>query len=55
MKRSSRQAEEERWRQQQQAQAQQQLQAQQQQYQFAMTNYQKAWGACMSSRNYRVQ
>jgi hypothetical protein len=55
MKRSSRKAEEERWRQQQQAQAQQQLQAQQQQYQFAMQNYQRAWGACMTSRNYRVQ
>jgi hypothetical protein len=55
MKRNSRHAEEQRWQQQQQAQAQQQLQAQQQQYQFAMQNYQRAWGACMTSRNYRVQ
>jgi len=55
MKRNSRKAEEQQWQQQQQAQAQQQLQAQQQQYQFALQNYQKAWGACMSSREYRVQ
>lgn len=55
MKRNSRQAEEERWRQQQQYEAQQQLQAQQQQYQQAMAHYQRAWGACMSARNYRVQ
>lgn len=55
MKRSSRHAEEQRWQQQQQAQAQQQVAAAQQQYQFALNNYQKAWGACMSSRGYRVQ
>jgi hypothetical protein len=55
MKRNSRHAEEERWRQQQQAQAQQQLQAAQQQYQLSLQNYQRAWGACMSSRDYRIQ
>lgn len=55
MRRNSRHAEEQRWHQQQQAQAQQQLQAQQQQYQFALQNYQRAWGTCMTSRGYRVQ
>jgi hypothetical protein len=55
MKRQNRQYEEEQWRRQQQAEAQQQLQVQQQQYQYALSAYQRAYAACMTSRNYRVQ
>lgn len=55
MKRSSRQAEEERWRQQQQAQAQQQLAQAQQQYYLAMDQFRGAYGTCMAARKYRVQ
>ncbi|OGT82523.1 MAG: hypothetical protein A3H91_03555 [Gammaproteobacteria bacterium RIFCSPLOWO2_02_FULL_61_13] len=55
MKRSSRKAEEQRWQQQQQAQARQQQQQAQQQYYFALDNFQRAYGTCMSSRKYRVQ
>ena len=55
MKRSSRQAEEQRYRQQQQAQLQQQQAQMQHQYQLELQGYRQAWGACMSSRNYRVQ
>ena len=55
VKRTNRKNEEARWQQQQQQQMQQQYQWQQQQYQQAMSGFQRAYGACMSSRNYRVQ
>jgi hypothetical protein len=55
MKRSNRQYEEDQWRRQQQAQAQQQQAQAQQQYQYMLSAYQRAYGACMTARNYRVQ
>lgn len=55
MKRSSRQAEEERWRQQQQAQAQQQLAQAQRQYYLALDQFRSAYAMCMSARKYRVK
>jgi hypothetical protein len=55
VKRSNRKYEEQQWQQQQAQQAQQQYQAQMQQYRQAEFAYHRAYGACMSSRNYQVQ
>ncbi len=55
VRRRNRQAQEEAWRQQQYAQAQHQQQQMQQQVQMQMQNYNRAFAACMSARNYRVQ
>lgn len=55
IRRSSRRAEERRWQQQQQQQAQQQQQQQAQQQQQLRSTFNRAYGACMTSRNYNVQ
>ena len=55
VRRRNRQAQEDAFRQQQYAQAQYQQQQMQQQAQMQMQNYNRAFAACMSARNYRVQ
>ncbi len=55
IRRSNRRSQEQAWQQQQYAQAQQQQQQMQQQAQRQMQNYNRAFSACMSARNYRVQ
>ncbi len=55
VRRRNRQAQEDAFRQQQYAQAQYQQQQMQQQAQMQMQNYSRAFAACMSARNYRVQ
>ena len=55
IRRSSRKAEEQRWQQQQQQQAQMQQQQQAQQQQLARNDFNRAYGVCMTSRNYKVQ
>lgn len=55
IRRSNRRAQEEAYRQQQYAQAQYQQQQAQQQRQAQMRNYNRAYSACMSGRDYRVQ
>lgn len=55
IRRSNRRQQEEEWRRQQQANAALQQQQRTRQRQFDMQRYDRAWGACMSARNYRVQ
>ena len=55
IRRSNRRAEEQRWQQQQAQQAQMHQQQQAQQQQQARNNFNRAYGVCMSSRNYKVQ
>jgi hypothetical protein len=55
IRRSNRRQQEEEWRRQQQADAYYQQQQRTRQRQFDMQRYDRAWGACMSARNYRVQ
>lgn len=55
IRRSNRKAEEQRWQQQQAQQAQMQQQQQAQQQNQARNGFNRAYGACMTSRNYKVQ
>ncbi len=55
IRRSSRRQQEEEWRRQQQADAYYQQQQRTRQRQLNMQDYDRAWGSCMSARNYRVQ
>jgi Glycine zipper len=55
VRRSNRKAEQQRWEQQQAQQAQMQMQQQQQQQQQARSNFNRAYSACMTSRDYKVQ
>ncbi len=55
IRRSSRRHQEEAWRRQQQADAYYQQQQRTRQRQLNMQDYDRAWGSCMSARNYRVQ
>ena len=55
IRRSKRRQQNEEWRRQQQADAALQQQSRTRQQQFDMQRYDRAWGACMSAKNYRVQ